>query len=268
MVGRIDRLYRQIGVAVVDYQLQQVDLRAPDIDLGAQSAVEVIGDVLGQARRENAAGESAARDQSLHILVARRVGGAGDLDFDPAGYSMGLPGPYDADRPTAAVIVSTEHYVDGQNLLDAESLASSLAHELGHFLGLHHTSEVSGDNHDLIEDTPECTEQFGCDGDFLRNVMTSGAWLTGPPGTRTRFTAQQGEIIRRHPLCVPMEVEVLPEPPPPGEEQPCAEICTTPAVCARFDGAESCEVACDPTAEAPCAEGSCATDDRGTFVCQ
>ena len=50
--------------------------------------------------------EGSAREGAVHIILAPKVG---DLpNFDPAGYSLGLPGPFDARRANSAVIVSTD----------------------------------------------------------------------------------------------------------------------------------------------------------------
>jgi hypothetical protein len=44
-------------------------------------------------------------------------------------------------------------------------LAETMAHELGHQFGLHHTTEAQGDDHDLFDDTPACTPAMDANGD-------------------------------------------------------------------------------------------------------
>src|SRR5690606_25797474 len=112
-------------------------------------------------------------------------------------YSMGLPGPYDADRPNAAVLISTEAYTDGNGYLDINGLSTTLAHELGHYLGMYHTSERAGNTHDPIADSPECSQdEFSCSEEYTQNLMSSGGGAA-----RWRFTEGQGVVMRRHPLC-------------------------------------------------------------------
>ncbi len=36
-------------------------------------------------------------------------------------------------------------------------MGETAAHEMGHFLGLFHTSEYTGSSHDPVVDTPECS---------------------------------------------------------------------------------------------------------------
>ena len=264
IVQEVDLNFRQVGITIrdhegnVDYQTFRVDLQSSDINLDNGSARGIVDEVL-----DKTISRGAARESSVHVLVVRRVGGSDNRNFDPAGYSMGLPGPYAHDRGTSAVMVSTELYASGNGDLDVEGLASSLTHEIGHYLGLYHTSEQNGSNHDPISDTPQCTSSSSCSEDFRRNLMTSSFWLGATPGSfRNRFTEGQGQIMRGHPLCVPMPVEVVV---PPIEE--CTLQCDPPTTCSVTNTQMSCETACGPNDAEPCAIGTCQVDDLGTFAC-
>jgi hypothetical protein len=257
IVQQVDLNYRQIGIKIDGYQTYRVNMQSSDIDLDDGSAVGIVDDVLSKT-----VANGAARPNAVHVLLVRRIGGSDNPTFDPAGYSMGLPGPYAHNRGTSAVLVSTELYTGGNDLLDADGLASSLAHEIGHFLGLYHTSERNGRDNDPIADTPECESEFSCTDEFRRNLMTSSFWLQGgPPSFRNRFTEGQGKIMRGHPLCEPMPVEIVQ---PPIEE--CTLECDAPTTCSVKNMQMSCEAACNP--EAPnCSTGTCQFDDLGTYVC-
>jgi hypothetical protein len=202
-----------------------------------------VDDVLRKAR---AAGS--ARADSLHIIVVRRIGGS-----EPRGYSMGLPGPFDADRGNAAVLASTSAYTDSNNELDVEGLSSTIAHEIGHYLGLYHTSESSGAQHDPIPDSPQCDDGL-CSVDFDSNIMSSGGGAF-----RTAVTWGQAFVMKQHPLCVPTELA-------PVVRNTCDLACSAPNTCSILGGNEQCRRACDPDAP-ECDTGSCRPDDTGTFVC-
>ncbi len=49
--------------------------------------------------------------------------------------------------------------------LDTDMLGATMAHEVGHQMGLRHTSESKGDAHDFLADTPECTTVQDQNGD-------------------------------------------------------------------------------------------------------
>ena len=40
-------------------------------------------------------------------------------------------------------------------------MGSTIAHEMGHYLGLNHPSERDGSEHDFVADTPQCTAKAG-----------------------------------------------------------------------------------------------------------
>ena len=196
---------RQVGIKIANYQVHRVDMQSPDIDLGNGSATAIVDDVL-----DKTFSTGAARSDALHVLVVRSVFGSDHPQSSPYGYSMGLPGPYEPNLRTSGVLVSTELFASGDGVLDADGLASTVLHELGHFLGLYHTSETRGDAHDPLDDTAECQNASLCTDDFQRNVMTSAAWIpNSEPSSRNLFTANQGSTMRRHPLCLPMAVDPL-----------------------------------------------------------
>jgi hypothetical protein len=184
----------------------------------------------------------------LHVVIVRSIGGS-----EPSGYSMGLPGPFDADRSNAAVLVSTSAYTDSENLLDVEGMASTIAHEVGHYLGLYHTSESSGAQHDPIPDSPQCDGGV-CSSEFETNIMSSGGGAS-----RISVTAGQAFVIKQHPLCAPVQFDV----PQPGA---CDLSCDAPQTCSVIDGDKACRRACDPDAP-DCGGETCKPDQMGTFVC-
>ena len=152
-----------------------------------------------------------------------------------AGYSLGLPGPFAAERPTAAVLVSLAPFASAATgALDTDGLGTTAAHEIGHYLGLYHTSERDGSEHDPIGDTPECADGEVACAD-AGNVMF---WTGG--GGRNKLTAGQGAIMRRHPLVTAAPVPSLPA-------ADCHGPCNAGDSCVVLGGQSVCATACDPS---------------------
>ena len=203
ITGEVVRHLAQAGISIIDYSTQSINLSSYDFDVRNESLTQNIDSILAEARRTNG-----ARREAVHIVMAGDIGGLDVPGQDKAGYAMGEPGPYEADRPTAAVMVATERFLqsgtnaNNQRVFQTAPLAITLTHEIGHYLGLPHTSEIDRETtHDHIEDTPECTNTNSCSPEFDVNIMSSGLYV--PSRGRTTFTPGQIKIMKRHPLCVP-----------------------------------------------------------------
>jgi len=246
LVARVAALYAPAGMRVAEYTTATLLLGGSTLPLDGgrltSSALAALHDAV------QAAG---ARDDAVHLVVVRSLD---DGDGTVAGYSLGLPGPFAADRPTAAVLVSAAPFASSPGALDTDGLGTTAAHEIGHYLGLYHTSERDGDAHDPIADTPECAAGDDACPD-ASNVMF---WTGG--GARSRLTAGQGAVMRRHPLVV-----AAPPPAPPTAD--CRGPCNAGDTCVVLAGQSVCATACDPAAT-PCQSGRCAPSDDGTFVCR
>ena len=113
---------------------------------------------------------------------------------------------------------------------------------------------------DPIPDTPECETAF-CGESYDLNLMS-----TQSPRRRFVFTDGQAEVMRNHPLCVPLTMTSY-QPPPPLPT--CDLECEAPGTCAVWFGAPRCLDACDPDVpDLDQCDSFCTTSDDGVFVCQ
>ncbi len=199
---------------ITDQELQAVADSASDI-FANNGAPEVLVDGIYRAE-----GASIVDDEgdALDGLRARTFGDdpftlnviflRGFLDEGVLGFAGGVPGPAGVSTAASAVVLAVDSHLDGDGGLDHQQLASTLAHELGHQLGLFHTSEAEGDLHDPIADTPECREDDDddddgelsveeCDGRDGDNLM----FYTSADRAQTRLSPVQVEILNAHPLA-------------------------------------------------------------------
>ncbi|MGZ3443119.1 MAG: hypothetical protein ACXVDD_26540 [Polyangia bacterium] len=247
LAARVATLYAQAGVAVADYT-------AATLHLGGSSELPLDGGKLtlpSLQALQAAVRAAGARPEALHLVVVRALD---DGNGPVAGYALGLPGPFAAARPTAAVLVSAAPFASpSTGVLDTEAMGVTCAHEIGHYLGLYHTSERDGGQHDPIGDTPECAGTSACPD--ASNVMF---WTGG--GARSKLTAGQGAVMRLHPLVAAAAAPVVPA-------ADCADACNAGDSCVVLAGQSVCATACDPQ-NLPCTSGRCAPSDDGTFVCR
>lgn len=112
------------------------------------------------------------------------------------GISMGIPGaPGLHGSPSSAVVFTSEYLGDAEgNALTAQLIA----HELGHFLGLFHTTEMDSAAFDNLADTPECRSGFpdGCPDRLNLMFPFAGA-------DHTELSFEQGRVIQYNPLTKP-----------------------------------------------------------------
>jgi hypothetical protein len=87
-------------------------------------------------------------------------------ELDTLGIAGGIPGPNGvAGAASAGVLVAVDPHLDESGAVDVLVMAETIAHELGHQLGLFHTSEADGRSHDPLGDTDECDASRDDDGD-------------------------------------------------------------------------------------------------------
>ena len=71
------------------------------------------------------------------------------------GIAGGIPGALTSQSPYNGVMVAGDPHVINASL-NNDLLSSTIAHEIGHLLGLFHTTEANGLIFDILSDTPEC----------------------------------------------------------------------------------------------------------------
>ena len=125
-------------------------------------------------------------------------------DSESLGNAAGIPGSMGIANSWNGVLNSLSAHASGTTL-DSQLLGETAAHEMGHQLGLFHTTESGGTVFDILTDTAEClnsTKDFDrngkmsaeeCEGYGGENLMFWTAW-----NTSSRSAGKKQETLSSH----------------------------------------------------------------------
>lgn len=179
LIGKVDEIYQQVGVTIgrVTYR---------DIDESYRVIETVTGP--GSDLMEMFALSEGNEMNALNLFLVEELSSPFGVILGVAG---GIPGPPVVQgtlRSGVAVVVSEVPGVPA----DVET---TMAHEMGHFLGLYHTIEQNfgfgPQLYDPLPDTPESDDT---------------SWLMHNQGSGSKLSDWQGVVIRSNPwVCHPEE---------------------------------------------------------------
>jgi len=146
--------------------------QAWDVDVQVTEATYPIGDIRPP-------GTPAAQDVEA-IAAASGIGGVNVILVDGEvgsggiyGMAGDIPAPLVA-TPDSAVLISMDMARGPDALFSEEEvriLGETMAHEVGHLLGLFHPVEIDLDAWDALDDTPRCERTARCENQLGDNVM-------------------------------------------------------------------------------------------------
>jgi len=125
------------------------------------------------------------------------------------GIASGIPGPLGVPGTQGSgLVLSVDSHRDFDDTVLTTLLGETMTHELGHQMGLFHTTEAEGEYHDGISDTPECTPDFDtngdgwvdadeCEGQGGENVMF---WTSTDSFRQDRLTPIQADVFYFSPV--------------------------------------------------------------------
>jgi hypothetical protein len=186
VLRRAGEMYHLAGITlnVVRYQ----NLGAADRQRFAVIRDEA--DVPALFRSSTPPGEGVDAALTLNLFVVQQILlGDGNV----LGISGGIPGPAGVHGFGTSGVVMTAAVI-----ADPEIGSQTLAHEMGHFLGLFHTTEVDGVMADDLTDTPECPAEAWQRPDLPCPDYPNLMFPYAHPGAQ--ITAQQVQMLHQSPL--------------------------------------------------------------------
>ena len=131
------------------------------------------------------------------------------------GNAAGIPGSMGIANSWNGVLNSLSAHASGTTL-DAQLLGETAAHEMGHQLGLFHTTEQGGTVFDIISDTAECTKSSRdnnsngkmsaeeCEGYGGDNVMFWTPWTSSSRSAGLKqetLSSHQQQVLKYSPIA-------------------------------------------------------------------
>ncbi|MEZ4460998.1 MAG: M12 family metallo-peptidase [bacterium] len=187
VVDVVKRIYASMGVTanVSNY------FDATETVSAKYGILRDFNDVYNLVATSTPPGTTPAENLSVNVFLIE------DFNISEApgllGVSTGIPGMAGLHGSSGSGLVFSTASLGSDNT----QLGQTMAHEIGHFLGLRHTTEHYGSAHDPISDTPEC---FAPDLAFLCGDSSNFMFAYALGGDQSKTTAGQAFVIKRSPL--------------------------------------------------------------------
>jgi hypothetical protein len=152
MLDAFDEAYAEAGISLGD-------IRYFDVTGDVQDRFQVLRTqqaVFDMVELSRQPGETRSELLSANVFFVR--GFSGEM-ASVLGVSAGIPGAAGVHGSQGTGLVFSASSLQGRG--GPALVGQTLAHEVGHFVGLFHTTEQRGGGADQLDDTPECPPEIG-----------------------------------------------------------------------------------------------------------
>ena len=158
---KVDEIFGEVGLRLDREDIRYVDMN--DMEASVRFSILRSFDSFQELLRTSST-RSSSVDDALRLNVFLIRGFGGDLPTGLLGVASGAPGAAGVNGTSdSGIVFGIEDFLgvyveetDETAAFDGNVfLGEVMAHELGHFLGLFHTTEIQGGN-DPLSDTPAC----------------------------------------------------------------------------------------------------------------
>ncbi|MFT6818631.1 MAG: hypothetical protein ACJATT_002448 [Myxococcota bacterium] len=196
-VGQDDEVVRATEAAVGQWQGLYANF---GLDLTVRYDTNPTTDSVGAPGESSGALFQQLSSQSdvgeVTVVIAERIADNPGIQ----GFAGGVPGPILPSDRSVMVLSAIDNGGGDLQFSNAEIrlLAETMAHEVGHFIGLFHPVELTFDTWDALDDTPECSNQTACINVYSRNLMFPVPVCSGTTCTpQTEMTPAQRGVMHR-----------------------------------------------------------------------
>jgi hypothetical protein len=177
LLARVSEHYRQPSVGIRLGRIRAIEWGC---DRGGDAFANTELDRLGELFAAGSALLPADLDgQALNLFLVSSLSELGP-GHSVLGVAGAINGPMLNGTAASGLAFSSFNHLAQYDERDADfiDMAVTVSHEMGHFLGLNHLSEATGDLHDPLPDTPVCTNTQATP--FGMRILTVNSCLSDP----------------------------------------------------------------------------------------